>query len=78
MPRSTTRRTFLKTSAASLVAPCFVPAHAFGANERLNIAAVGVGGKGKVDIANAALFLTSDEAGLVTGFCMEIDGGRCI
>ena len=54
MPRSTTRRTFLKTSAASLVAPCFVPAHAFGANERLNIAAVGVGGKGKVDIANAA------------------------
>ena len=32
----------------------------------------------RLDIANAALFLTSDEAGLVTGLCMEVDGGRCI
>lgn len=54
MPRSTTRRTFLKASAASLVAPYFVPARAFGANDRLNVAAVGVGGKGRSDIANAA------------------------
>lgn len=30
------------------------------------------------DIANAALFLVSDEASLVTGVCMEVDGGRCI
>ena len=31
-----------------------------------------------VDIANAALFLASDEAGLITGVCLEVDGGRCI
>ena len=31
-----------------------------------------------VDIANAALFLASDEADFITGVCLEVDGGRCI
>ncbi|CAI2935968.1 SDR family oxidoreductase [Aminobacter sp. P9b] len=31
-----------------------------------------------LDIANAALFLVSDEASLITGVAMEVDGGRCI
>lgn len=30
------------------------------------------------DVANAVLFLASSEASLITGVCMEIDGGRCI
>lgn len=30
------------------------------------------------DIANAALFLVSDEAEFLTGVCLEVDGGRCI
>ena len=30
------------------------------------------------DIANAALYLCSDEAEFLTGVCMEVDGGRCI
>lgn len=30
------------------------------------------------DMANAAVYLCSDEASMVTGICMEIDGGRCI
>ena len=30
------------------------------------------------DIGNAALFLASDEADLITGVCLEVDGGRCI
>ena len=30
------------------------------------------------DVANAALYLASDEAELLTGVCLEVDGGRCI
>ena len=30
------------------------------------------------DMANAALFLCPDEAEIITGLCMEVDGGRCI
>jgi len=30
------------------------------------------------DMGNAACYLCSDEASLVTGVCMEVDGGRCI
>ena len=30
------------------------------------------------DLANAACYLCSDEASMVTGVCMEVDGGRCI
>ena len=30
------------------------------------------------DVANAALYLASDEAVFITGVCMEVDGGRCI
>ncbi|MYA87534.1 MAG: SDR family oxidoreductase [Boseongicola sp. SB0662_bin_57] len=30
------------------------------------------------DIGNAACYLCSDEAGMVTGVCLEVDGGRCI
>jgi 3-oxoacyl-[acyl-carrier protein] reductase len=30
------------------------------------------------DLGNAASWLCSDEAGMVTGVCMEVDGGRCI
>jgi len=30
------------------------------------------------DIAHAAVFLASDEAAMITGSCVEVDGGRCI
>jgi 3-oxoacyl-[acyl-carrier protein] reductase len=31
-----------------------------------------------LDIANAALYLVSDEAAFITGVALEVDGGRCI
>ena len=30
------------------------------------------------DVANACLYLASDEARFVTGACLEVDGGRCV
>ncbi|MCM5680792.1 SDR family oxidoreductase [Schlegelella sp. S2-27] len=31
-----------------------------------------------LDIANAALYLASDEAEFINGACLEVDGGRCV
>lgn len=31
-----------------------------------------------LDVANACLFLASDDAEFLTGVCLEVDGGRCI
>jgi 3-oxoacyl-[acyl-carrier protein] reductase len=31
-----------------------------------------------LDIANAALYLASDEAAFITGIALEVDGGRCV
>ena len=30
------------------------------------------------DMANAALYLCSDEADFITGVMLEVDGGRCV
>ena len=30
------------------------------------------------DIARVAVFLASDDAAMITGSCIEVDGGRCI
>jgi 3-oxoacyl-[acyl-carrier protein] reductase len=30
------------------------------------------------DLAHAAVFLASDDAAMITGSCVEVDGGRCI
>jgi 3-oxoacyl-[acyl-carrier protein] reductase len=30
------------------------------------------------DIASAAVFLCSDEASMITGVALEVDGGRCL
>jgi 3-oxoacyl-[acyl-carrier protein] reductase len=30
------------------------------------------------DIAHAAVFLVSDDAAMITGSCIPVDGGRCV
>ena len=30
------------------------------------------------DLAATAVFLASDDAAMITGSCVEVDGGRCI
>ena len=42
-----TRRGFLRASLAAAAFPAIVPASAFGANERLTMAVVGTGGRGR-------------------------------
>ena len=55
MTQQITRRVFLQQSAAaSIVLPTFVSSTVFGANDRLNIAGIGVGGKGRGDIENTS------------------------
>jgi len=31
-----------------------------------------------LDVANACLYLASDEASFVSGVCIEVDGARCV
>lgn len=31
-----------------------------------------------IDVANACVYLASDEAAFVSGVCIEVDGGRCV
>lgn len=47
------RRDFLGTASASAFAFTFLPSRVWGANERLNMASIGVGGKGGSDSAQA-------------------------
>ena len=48
-------------------------------NRRKFVATIPMGRMSKpLDIANAAVFLASDEAAFVTGTCLEVDGGRCV
>lgn len=54
MIRHMTRRGFVKRSAGVLALPAVVTRNVLGANERLNVASIGVGGKGESDVANIA------------------------
>ncbi|MEP1087554.1 Gfo/Idh/MocA family oxidoreductase [Algoriphagus sp.] len=54
MSKEPSRRTFIKKTAiagsAALVLPTFIPASAFGANDRINAAVLGINGRGKSHI----------------------------
>ena len=48
---SISRRKALSLGAAALAAPLLIPSRVFGANEKLNIGVIGVGGRGGSDLA---------------------------
>ncbi len=49
------RRAFLGASASAAFSFTFLPSRVFGANDRLQIAGIGVGGKGKSDFDHASV-----------------------
>ena len=51
--KNLSRRQFLGASSAAFAFQ-FVPSRVWGANERINVAGIGVGGKGTADVASAA------------------------
>ena len=70
MTKKTTRRQMLAGAAASAFAFHYVPASAFGANERLNVACIGIGGKGQSDVTGAS------EAGTNIVALCDVDDNR--
>ena len=48
-------------------------------NRKKFLATIPLGRMSKpLDVANACLYLASDEAEFITGACLEVDGGRCV
>ncbi len=48
-------------------------------NRKKFLATIPLGRMSKpADVANAALYLASDEAEFISGVCLEVDGGRCV
>lgn len=64
------RRRFLATSSAIAVAPMFIPARAFGANDRVITGHIGVGGQGRSNLMqfadHAAILCDVDSSHLAT------------
>ncbi|MEZ5104672.1 MAG: Gfo/Idh/MocA family oxidoreductase [Draconibacterium sp.] len=64
MEKNQSRRNFIKqsaTAAAAISIPSIIPAHAFGANDRINAAVLGVNGRGKSHISS---FMVQDNVEL--------------
>jgi len=64
-----TRRGFVGGTAAAFAAT-FVPKTAFGANDRIGVGCVGIGGKGSSDVSGAA-----EAGGQIVALC-DVDDGR--
>ena len=42
------------------------------------VAEIVAAGGTALDVANAVLYLASDEAAFISGVCLEVDGARCV
>jgi predicted dehydrogenase len=66
----TSRRSVIKAGAAAAFAFQFVPQHVWGANERLQVGCIGIGGKGTGDVADVAA-----AGGQIVALC-DVDDNR--
>ena len=64
------RRTFLKTSGALAIGATFVPSSVFGANDRVNVGCIGIGGKGASEVTGVA-----GAGGTIAALC-DVDDNR--
>ena len=68
--KSISRREFVGRAASSTFALSFIPKTVWGANERINVACIGVGGKGASDVSGAA-----GAGGTIVALC-DVDANR--
>jgi len=68
--KNVSRRRFLGTAAATSFAFTFVPSTSFGANDRINVGCIGVGGKGASDLTGVA-----EAGGQIVALC-DVDDNR--
>ena len=66
----TSRRGFIWTSSSAAAAITFLPKSVWGANERVNVACIGIGGKGFTDVTGA-----SGAGGTIAALC-DVDDNR--
>ena len=64
------RRRFLKQSATAVAAATFIPRSVFGANDRINIGCIGIGGKGASEVTGVA-----GAGGTIVALC-DVDDAR--
>src|SRR5687768_4159752 len=64
------RRTFVAAAAASSFAFTYIPRRVWGANDRLYVAGIGVGGQGGQDVRTV-----SEAGGTIVALC-DVDEGR--
>jgi predicted dehydrogenase len=64
------RREFLKTSGAVAIGATFIPSSVFGANDRINVGCIGIGGKGRGDVSEVAA-----AGGTIAALC-DVDEAR--
>ncbi|MDE0217934.1 MAG: SDR family oxidoreductase [Spirochaetaceae bacterium] len=64
---------------ATHLLPAFLPGEDTPETRRKMIDTIPLGRMSTpLDVARACLFLASDEADLLTGCCLDVDGGRCV
>ena len=68
--KRSSRREFLGTSSALAIGATFIPRSAFGANDRVNVGCIGIGGKGASEVSGVA-----GAGGTIAALC-DVDDAR--